>query len=178
MPYQVTIPDIAPNQDTWYIMVKLRFDYTCQICNFRSDTNMEMMAHHIEPIRVRPDLALHISNGTTVCIDCHGSVHKKLAKAEAYSLINNSKEYLTARDISEALDMTVHDIHNCAKRYGLRKIKVGKSVFFKKQDLISFIEEFNKRPLKCYRVSRLEMAKEGREVPIVDIEKVKEFVNR
>ena len=34
--------------------------------------------HHIQPIDLRPDLALNIDNLITLCIDCHNKVHGRV----------------------------------------------------------------------------------------------------
>ena len=50
-----------------------RDNYTCQICNKRGG-NLEV--HHKNPWRDYPELRFDISNGQTLCIDCHKSIDK------------------------------------------------------------------------------------------------------
>ena len=65
----------------WRRKVFERDDYTCQICGKRG---VRLNADHVEPYFLRPDLALAVSNGRTLCEGCHketptyGSKVKKL----------------------------------------------------------------------------------------------------
>ena len=51
----------------WREEVLKRDNYTCQKCG-RTD---ELIAHHLKPRRQYPDLVLEVSNGTTLCAECH-----------------------------------------------------------------------------------------------------------
>jgi thymidylate synthase (FAD) len=46
--------------------------WTCQLCHERS---RELHCHHIVPVWAEPDLAREESNLTTLCADCHTSMH-------------------------------------------------------------------------------------------------------
>ena len=52
----------------WKIDVFTRDDYTCQHCKVRGG---KLNAHHIKRFRDFPDLRTELSNGITLCVDCH-----------------------------------------------------------------------------------------------------------
>ena len=52
----------------WRRAVFARDDFTCQTCKVRGG---RLNADHIVPYALRPDLALEISNGLTLCESCH-----------------------------------------------------------------------------------------------------------
>lgn len=55
----------------WRLAVYQRDGYRCQDCGTRN----ELHAHHIKYWSTHPELRFEISNGITVCIDCHGKRH-------------------------------------------------------------------------------------------------------
>ena len=55
--------------DNWRISVFIRDDRTCQCCGSTTKIN----AHHIKAFAFYPDLRLDISNGITLCSNCHDS---------------------------------------------------------------------------------------------------------
>lgn len=55
----------------WAKDVKKRDGYRCQVCG----SSGLVHAHHIEPKGKRPDLAVELSNGVTLCGPCHASAH-------------------------------------------------------------------------------------------------------
>lgn len=52
----------------WRTAVFARDNYTCQICGQRGG---RLQADHIKPYKAFPDLRLDLSNGRTLCIECH-----------------------------------------------------------------------------------------------------------
>lgn len=58
----------------WRKMVFERDDYTCQNCDNRGG---KLNAHHIKPIYKYPELVFDVSNGVTLCEECHLKYHKK-----------------------------------------------------------------------------------------------------
>lgn len=56
----------------WRLDVFIRDNFKCQNCNKETDLN----AHHIKPFSKYPELRLEISNGITLCRDCHVEVHR------------------------------------------------------------------------------------------------------
>ena len=57
----------------WRLKVFRRDGFRCQWCG----TNRDLNAHHIKGFAAHPRLRLTVSNGLTVCIDCHGIIHGK-----------------------------------------------------------------------------------------------------
>lgn len=72
----------------WREEVFKRDDYTCQVCGKRG---CKLQAHHLENFADNPKLRFNISNGTTMCFECHDiSVENSFHKL--YSMYNNTKE--------------------------------------------------------------------------------------
>lgn len=61
----------------WRKSVFTRDKFTCQYCNKTGGT---LNAHHIKPYAKYEDLRYEVSNGITLCEDCHRSLHKGLIK--------------------------------------------------------------------------------------------------
>lgn len=57
----------------WSKAVYTRDNYTCQHCG--STENIQ--AHHVKAWKDHPDLRYDVSNGVTVCTDCHKKIHGK-----------------------------------------------------------------------------------------------------
>lgn len=58
----------------WRKKVFERDDFTCQICGDNKGGNLN--AHHIKRWRDYPELRFTLSNGVTLCVQCHIEVHK------------------------------------------------------------------------------------------------------
>ena len=52
----------------WRESIFERDNFTCQICNVRGG---KLQADHIKPFAYFPELRFDLSNGRTLCIDCH-----------------------------------------------------------------------------------------------------------
>lgn len=52
----------------WRVAVFERDEYQCQECGVRGG---RLEAHHIQPYKAKPELRYELSNGLTLCIDCH-----------------------------------------------------------------------------------------------------------
>ena len=61
----------------WRIEVFSRDKYTCQKCFKKGGT---LHAHHVKKFADFPDLRFAVSNGLTLCINCHRNIHSKNSK--------------------------------------------------------------------------------------------------
>src|SRR3990167_1674682 len=63
----------------WRDVVFNRDDYTCQECGDRSGQGhaVYLHAHHLKPFATFPELRFIVSNGLTLCDECHYDRHKK-----------------------------------------------------------------------------------------------------
>ena len=59
----------------WSAAVMRRDKYLCQDCKRYGRNVAADVAHHIEPIAERPDLAYSIRNGIALCHKCHSKRH-------------------------------------------------------------------------------------------------------
>ncbi len=66
------------NYKEWRIKVFLRDNWICQTCGDRSKSGIPIYleAHHIKSYAKFPELRLDVSNGITLCKDCHKLAHK------------------------------------------------------------------------------------------------------
>jgi len=67
----------------WRLMIYKRDNYTCQKCG---SVGKKLNAHHIESFSGNPKLRTEMSNGITLCVDCHKDFHHK------YSNYDNNRE--------------------------------------------------------------------------------------
>lgn len=75
----------------WRLSVFERDNFTCQVCNDKSGNNLE--AHHILNFAEHSELIFDISNGITMCKNCHNP-NKKNSFHYNYGVKNNTKEQL------------------------------------------------------------------------------------
>ena len=61
-------------QAEWRVMVLERDEYTCVRCGI---SEVPLIAHHIEGIKLNPILSADIDNGMTVCVSCDEEIHKE-----------------------------------------------------------------------------------------------------
>lgn len=63
----------------WRLAVFVRDNWTCQKCGVRSGNGEEVYleAHHIKSYTKYPELRFEVSNGITLCYDCHKIENKK-----------------------------------------------------------------------------------------------------
>lgn len=88
----------------WQNEVFKRDDYTCQCCGKRGGV---LHAHHLESFSDNPDLRFDISNGITLCENCHspnkiGSFHNMYGtmhntKDQFIEFLTNHKAYAKAK---------------------------------------------------------------------------------
>lgn len=70
----------------WRSAIYARDLYTCQACNDKTGGNL--VGHHILNFSKYIELRYEISNGITLCSECHDEFHK------VYGLKNNTREQL------------------------------------------------------------------------------------
>jgi len=63
----------------WRTSVYERDDYTCQHCKAKSGKGrtIYLNAHHIKEFSKYPKLRFEISNGATLCRECHNKLHRE-----------------------------------------------------------------------------------------------------
>jgi hypothetical protein len=71
----------------WRKKVFIRDNYTCQLCSIR---NVELHAHHKKPKSTHRHLIFEVSNGITLCGNCHNRYHSRPIKVI-------EKQYITKR---------------------------------------------------------------------------------
>ena len=64
-----------PEYIAWRAAVYERDDFTCQECGRRG---VSLNAHHIKHWQHHPELRFDLSNGITLCEDCHAKKHPHL----------------------------------------------------------------------------------------------------
>lgn len=65
----------CPQYKEWRGKVYKRDNYTCQHCN---SNNGHLNAHHIIPYAKNEELRFELSNGITLCEECHKAEHRRL----------------------------------------------------------------------------------------------------
>lgn len=61
----------TPEYRLWRSAVLERDDYTCQDCGATENLHV----HHIRGFATHPELRTDVSNGVTLCVDCHHAEH-------------------------------------------------------------------------------------------------------
>lgn len=65
----------SPQYNVWRRAVFARDGYTCQDCDFHGGY---LHAHHVKSFAKFPELRFEVSNGVTLCVDCHKKRHEKI----------------------------------------------------------------------------------------------------
>ena len=71
----------SPEYKEWRTMVFVRDKYTCQICK---KVGGKIHADHIKTFAHHPELRFEITNGRTLCVDCHYKTDTYGSKAIKY----------------------------------------------------------------------------------------------
>lgn len=77
----------------WREKVFKRDNYTCQHCGIRSEAGIkvELHPHHIKPYALFPESRFDISNGLTLCKECHYKEHKE---GEVFKKYGDKKQFM------------------------------------------------------------------------------------
>lgn len=75
------------NYKQWRFSVFKRDDFVCKKCGQKSGI---LNAHHIESFNGYPELRTRISNGITLCFNCHKNFHHQYGRGD-----NNKKQLIT-----------------------------------------------------------------------------------
>lgn len=75
--------------EQWRRAVFERDDYTCQDCGERGGN---LNSHHIKPRSEYPELETEVSNGVTLCIDCHANRHEEKGENQVARLIRQQDD--------------------------------------------------------------------------------------
>lgn len=61
----------------WREAVFERDGYTCQLCGAKqgTDKKINLHPHHLQSVALHRELIFDVSNGQTLCSDCHGKIH-------------------------------------------------------------------------------------------------------
>lgn len=72
----------AQDYKNWRRMVYVRDEYTCQMCGAKSGKNkrLKLNAHHVYNWASYPEYRLEVSNGITLCEECHLLFHSIYGK--------------------------------------------------------------------------------------------------
>lgn len=65
----------------WRAKVFLRDNFTCQVCR---EVGCFLHPHHIKSWAKYPKLRYEVSNGITLCVECHKEIHKLLRKNHSH----------------------------------------------------------------------------------------------
>jgi len=89
----------------WKKDVLIRDNKVCRLCGSKD----YLCTHHGVSVRERPDLALDINNGITVCVKCHNKIHqiKRIFKEKWEKVIS-----VISIGAEPVYDLTVEKVHN------------------------------------------------------------------
>jgi len=62
----------------WKLAVLNRDNHACQMCGTRDG---KIIAHHLLTISESPETRLEVSNGLSLCTDCHEVIHDNVGKS-------------------------------------------------------------------------------------------------
>ena len=119
----------------WRKQVFERDNYTCQMCHNRTSKGNQVIlnAHHIKRVKDYPLLAFIVSNGITLCKDCH---FKTLGREEEYEVV--FKNILMIKEkLKKEFDKRI-------KVLGKIEKGIKEELFWK------FVNCYEKEGFKCY----------------------------
>lgn len=68
----------------WRYEVFKRDDFTCVFCHKKEEVSGKLNADHIKPFSIFPELRYIVSNGRTLCVDCHKLTDTYLTNIHKY----------------------------------------------------------------------------------------------
>lgn len=72
----------AAEDREWRMRIFTRDNFTCQMCGQRGG---RLQADHIKPVCAFPELRHDLSNGRTLCVDCHKTTETYGSRARTYT---------------------------------------------------------------------------------------------
>lgn len=70
----------------WRLSVFFRDNFTCVKCKAKRSNNIKLVAHHKNSFTSCEELRYEVSNGATLCEDCHYEFHSK------YGVVDNTEQ--------------------------------------------------------------------------------------
>lgn len=87
---------IPRGDSIWSQAVRARDNHKCRRCRKRDEHGNH--AHHVAPRSQRPDLKKAMSNGITVCPECHRWIHDNPIEAIAAGFLSDRTMELAAKE--------------------------------------------------------------------------------
>ena len=118
--------------EKWRMAVYRRDHWTCQMCGKKTK---QLVAHHIKPFKDYPELRYDVSNGITLCRNCHKKVHGYIGKDTRFKkgqVPHNKK-----------LDISKEELTKLYWQEGLSLCEIGKKFGVGRQVIRSYMIKYN-----------------------------------
>jgi hypothetical protein len=131
--------------DNWKYSVYERDKYICQHCGNKCGKNIGINAHHMDGYNWCKERRLDISNGVTLCNNCHTLFHR------LYGYGNNTEIQFFAWIIESGSG--IFDIDD-VKNNSVLKIKPEKQILYEKQE---YFKEYYNKNIREYSEDELDI---------------------
>lgn len=166
---QIIAHDIVPAGAIWSFFVRLRDDFTCQDCGGKFDyMTHKLDAHHIIPInKINDDkldisLVNRLSNGISLCTQCHANRHNGKTHFEALLPANtrilsnsiilaNGKEYIRPNEVYKLAHINPETLSRLDYHKIIPHEQVANRKYYQQQQMLQFIELLPKAREQCKR---------------------------